>query len=65
MNIRLACALCLLTPVLQLQAAGINHVFDRDYACPVNRTNSDPFNPRAIQVNEPGREYRLRLSARF
>jgi iron complex outermembrane receptor protein len=46
-------------------AAGINNVFDRTYAYSVNKANVDPFNPDAVQVNEPGREYWLRLSATF
>ena len=44
---------------------GINNVFDRAYAYHVNRANVDPFNPDAVQVNEPGREFWLRLSANF
>ena len=46
-------------------AAGINNVFDRTYAYHVNKANVDPFNPDAVQVNEPGREFWLRLSANF
>jgi len=46
-------------------AAGINNVFDRAYAYHVNTANSDPFNPEAVRVNEPGREVWLRLSASF
>ncbi|MGB5338916.1 MAG: TonB-dependent copper receptor [Gammaproteobacteria bacterium] len=46
-------------------AAGINNIFDRSYAYHVNRANVDPFNPDAVQVNEPGREVWLRLSATF
>jgi iron complex outermembrane receptor protein len=45
-------------------AAGINNVFDRSYAYHVNSEPS-PFDPNAVQVNEPGREYWLRLSAAF
>lgn len=45
--------------------AGINNVFDRTYAYHVNRANVDPFNPEAIRVNEPGREYWVRLQAKF
>jgi len=45
--------------------AGINNVFDRNYAYHVNAANSDPFNPSAVQVNEPGRAYWLRLNATF
>ena len=46
-------------------AAGVNNVFDRNYAYHVNTANSDPFNPEAVRVNEPGREVWLRLSASF
>lgn len=46
-------------------AAGINNVFDRSYAYHVNRANSDPFSPDAVLVNEPGREFWVRLSAAF
>ncbi|HID49620.1 MAG TPA: TonB-dependent receptor, partial [Chromatiales bacterium] len=45
--------------------AGINNVFDLAYAYTVNRANVDPFNPEALRVNEPGREYWMRLQARF
>jgi len=48
-----------------LVTAGINNVFDRNYAYHVNAANTDPFNPSAVQVNEPGREYWLRLNATF
>jgi iron complex outermembrane receptor protein len=46
-------------------AAGVNNVFDRTYAYHVNKANVDPFNPDAVQVNEPGREIWLRVSASF
>ncbi|MGB5440756.1 MAG: TonB-dependent receptor, partial [Gammaproteobacteria bacterium] len=46
-------------------AAGVNNVFDRSYAYHVNKANVDPFNPDAVQVNEPGREVWLRLTATF
>jgi iron complex outermembrane receptor protein len=46
-------------------AAGVNNVFDRNYAYHVNAANMDPFNPTAIQVNEPGRAYWVRLNATF
>jgi iron complex outermembrane receptor protein len=46
-------------------AAGINNVFDRSYAYHVNKASVDPFNPQSVQVNEPGREIWLRLSADF
>ena len=45
--------------------AGINNVFDRNYAYHVNAANSDPFNPTAVQVNEPGRAYWVRVNATF
>jgi iron complex outermembrane receptor protein len=44
--------------------AGINNVLDRAYAYSVN-ANPQPFNPSAVQVNEPGRAYWLRLNATF
>jgi iron complex outermembrane receptor protein len=44
--------------------AGINNVFDRAYAYSVN-ANPAPFDPDAVQVNEPGREYWVRLNATF
>jgi iron complex outermembrane receptor protein len=46
-------------------AAGVSNVFDRTYAYHVNKANVDPFNPDAVQVNEPGREIWLRVSATF
>ncbi len=44
---------------------GVDNVFDQTYAYHVNRANSDPFNPEAIQVNEPGRSFWADLSAHF
>jgi len=44
---------------------GVSNVFDTTYAYHVNRANVDPFNPQAVQVNEPGREFWLRVSAAF
>ena len=44
---------------------GIDNVMDRAYAYHVNRANSDPFNPTAVQVNEPGREVWARVSTKF
>jgi iron complex outermembrane receptor protein len=44
---------------------GIDNLMDKAYAYHVNRANSDPFNPAAVQVNEPGREVWARLSTRF
>jgi iron complex outermembrane receptor protein len=34
---------------------GIDNLLDETYAYHVNRANADPFNPEALQVNEPGR----------
>lgn len=36
---------------------GINNLLDETYAYHVSRTNLDPFNPEAILVNEPGRQF--------
>ncbi|MGD8848066.1 MAG: TonB-dependent copper receptor [Desulfobacteraceae bacterium] len=33
---------------------GIDNLLDETYAYHVNRANADPFNPEALQVNEPG-----------
>jgi iron complex outermembrane receptor protein len=44
---------------------GIDNLLDKSYAYHVNRANVDPFNPEAIQVNEPGREVWLRGSVKF
>jgi iron complex outermembrane receptor protein len=44
---------------------GVNNVFDKTYAYHVNRANVDPFNPQAIQVNEPGRAFWVKVSAEF
>lgn len=46
-------------------SAGVDNAFDRSYAYHVNRANSDPFSPDAVRVNEPGRQYWLRLKAQF
>ncbi|MGD2118347.1 MAG: TonB-dependent copper receptor [Chromatiales bacterium] len=45
--------------------AGINNVFDTSYAYHVNRASSDPFNPTAVQVYEPGRQIWLGINAIF
>ena len=42
---------------------GIDNVFDKDYAHHLNRSNS--FDPTETQVNEPGRSFYLRVSAKF
>lgn len=49
-------------------SAGINNLFDLAYAYHVNRDSSamsDPFSPLATQVNEPGREFWLKVKAEF
>jgi iron complex outermembrane receptor protein len=44
---------------------GIDNLLDKSYAYHVNRANVDPFNPEAIQVNEPGREVWLKGGIQF
>jgi iron complex outermembrane receptor protein len=44
---------------------GIDNLLDKTYAYHVNRANADPFNPEAIQVNEPGREVWLKAGMKF
>ncbi|MET0071862.1 MAG: TonB-dependent copper receptor [Candidatus Thiodiazotropha sp.] len=44
---------------------GVDNLFDKSFAYHVNRANVDPFNPEAIQVNEPGRELWVRASVEF
>ncbi len=44
---------------------GIDNLFDKTYAYHVNRANADPFNPDAVQVNEPGRSVWIRFNADF
>lgn len=44
---------------------GIDNLLDKSFAYHVNRANVDPFNPEAIQVNEPGREAWVRGSLKF
>jgi iron complex outermembrane receptor protein len=44
---------------------GVDNLLDKSYAYHVNRANVDPFNPEAIQVNEPGREVWLKGSVTF
>lgn len=41
---------------------GIRNLFDETYAWHVNRANSDPFNPEAVRVNEPGRSIWLKMN---
>lgn len=40
---------------------GVDNVFDRTYAEHLNRSND--FDPVQVQINEPGRDVWLRLSA--
>ncbi len=40
---------------------GVDNVFDRTYAEHLNRAND--FDPMVVQINEPGRNIWLRLSA--
>lgn len=42
---------------------GVDNIFDKTYAHHLNRSNA--FDTTEIQVNEPGRSFYLRLSARF
>jgi iron complex outermembrane receptor protein len=46
-------------------SAGVDNLFDSTYAYHVNRAATDPFNPTAIQVNEPGRSLWLKATATF
>lgn len=42
---------------------GVNNIFDKTYAYHVSRANLDPFNPEAILVNEPGRQFWISILA--
>lgn len=44
---------------------GLDNVFDRLYAEHLNRASTDPFNPEAIQVDEPGRTLSVGWEMRF
>jgi iron complex outermembrane receptor protein len=44
---------------------GIDNLLDETYAYHVNRANADPFNPEALQVNEPGRLIWIKGGIRF
>lgn len=46
-------------------SAGVNNLFDATYAYHVNRASTDPFNPTAVQVNEPGRSLWLKAAVQF
>ena len=45
--------------------AGIENLFDSAYAYHVNAANSDPFNPEAVRVNEPGRQSWVKVRYQF
>ena len=51
-----------LNSVLTLQA-GVDNLFDRNYAQHLNRANA--FDPTQVQVNEPGRSAWLKLNGAF
>jgi len=41
----------------------LDNLFDNTWAPHISRANTDPFNPDAVRVNEPGRTFRLALTA--
>ncbi|MGO3692871.1 TonB-dependent receptor domain-containing protein [Marinobacter sp.] len=43
----------------------LDNLFDNTWAPHVSRANTDPFNPDAVRVNEPGRVLRAALTARW
>ncbi|MCM0614125.1 TonB-dependent receptor [Marinobacter sediminum] len=43
----------------------VDNLFDKTWAPHVSRANTDPFNPEAVRVNEPGRTLRAALTARW
>ncbi|WP_417543316.1 TonB-dependent receptor domain-containing protein [Marinobacter sp.] len=43
----------------------LDNLFDNTWAPHVSRANTDPFNPDAVRVNEPGRTLRAALTARW
>ncbi|MGM0768046.1 MAG: TonB-dependent receptor domain-containing protein [Pseudomonadota bacterium] len=53
-----------LAEYLSLSWAVVN-LFDNTWAPHVSRANTDPFNPEAVRVNEPGRTLRAALTARW
>ncbi|TNE76601.1 MAG: TonB-dependent receptor [Gammaproteobacteria bacterium] len=53
-----------LTGYLRLSWA-IDNLLDKSWAPHVSRANTDPFNPEAVRVNEPGRTLRAALTARW
>lgn len=53
-----------ITQQLMLEA-GVENLFDKAYAYHVNAANSDPFNPEAVRVNEPGRQSWVKVRYSF
>ena len=45
--------------------AGVENLLDKKYAYHVNKASVDPFDPTAIRVNEPGRQYWVRMRYTF
>ncbi|WP_153301436.1 TonB-dependent copper receptor [Endozoicomonas arenosclerae] len=45
--------------------AGVQNLFDKAYAQHVNRASHDPFDPKAVRANEPGRELWVGVNYRF
>lgn len=45
--------------------AGVENLLDETYAYHVNLSSSDPFDPTAVRVNEPGRQVWLKLRFGF
>lgn len=43
----------------------VDNLFDNTWGPHVSRANTDPFNPEAVRVNEPGRTLRAALTARW
>jgi len=43
----------------------LDNLFDNTWAPHVSRANTDPFNPDAVRVNEPGRTLRAALTAKW
>ena len=52
------------TDALSLEA-GVENVADKNYAYHVNTASSDPFDPTAVRVNEPGRQYWIKARYQF
>ena len=46
-------------------SSGITNLLDKTYAYHVSRANLDPFNPQAVRVNEPGRQFWISVLTEF